>query len=49
MLPKTFPPWSTIYDHYREWNLSGKWQEILDSLNEKSREIAGKKKSRHML
>lgn len=48
MLPKDFPPWKTVYTYYKRWNDNGLWEEMLDYLNELSREKNGKK-SRHDL
>lgn len=42
MLPHDFPPWSTVYDYFREWRNSALWQEINDYLREKVRSAAGK-------
>ena len=42
MLPNDLPPWSTVYCHYRNWNLNGTWEKVLDFLNRKTR----KKKTR---
>ena len=25
LLPKEFPPWKTVYDHYSQWNRRGIW------------------------
>ncbi|VVC35013.1 Transposase, IS4-like,Putative transposase IS4/IS5 family [Cinara cedri] len=36
MLPKDFPPWKTVYDHYFRWRNNGKLQRIHDSLVKKS-------------
>jgi putative transposase len=33
LLPKEFPPWQTVYDHYRNWNRRGVWEQALDALN----------------
>jgi putative transposase len=43
MLPKDFPPWKTVYDHYFRWRNNGKLQRIHDSLVKKVREMAGKR------
>lgn len=42
MLPKDFPPWKTVYDHYRNWNGRGVWEAALDELNEVYRKGQGK-------
>lgn len=42
MLPKDFPPWQTVYDHYRRWNKRGIWEKVLDTLNTKYRVQSGR-------
>src|SRR3569833_1602642 len=42
MLPKDFPPWKTVYDHFRRWNLRGVWEQALDELNREHRTQAKK-------
>jgi putative transposase len=37
MLPKDFPPWKTVYDHFSRWNKSGVWETALDELNARHR------------
>ncbi|WP_223158793.1 transposase [Wolbachia endosymbiont of Pentalonia nigronervosa] len=32
MLPKDFPPWKTVYDHYFRCRNNGKLQRIHDSM-----------------
>ena len=32
MLPKDYPPWKTVDDHYRRWNARGVWETALDDL-----------------
>lgn len=32
MLPKDFPPWGTVYDHYRNWCMREVWQQALNDL-----------------
>lgn len=43
MLPKNFPPWQTVYDHFSKWNKTGVWEKVLDELNRLHREKVGKK------
>ena len=38
MLPKDFPPWQTIYDHFSKWNKSGVWEAALDEMTRLFRE-----------
>ena len=44
MLPLDFPPWDTVYDHYRRWNQRGVWEHALDALNEQARHKQGRAK-----
>ena len=34
MLPKDFPPWKTVYDHFSRWNKRGVWAIALDEINQ---------------
>jgi len=38
MLPKDFPPWQTVYDHFSRWNKRGVWEAALDDLNKRHRQ-----------
>ena len=31
-MPKDFPPWKTVYDHFSKWNKRGAWEKYLDRL-----------------
>ena len=31
-MPKDFPPWKTVYDHFSKWNKRGVWETCLDRL-----------------
>ena len=42
MLPKEYPNWKTVYDHYWRWNQRGVWETALDDLNQIHREKNGK-------
>jgi len=42
MLPKEFPPWSTVHGYYRRFRLAGVWQQIHGSLREQVRVEAGR-------
>lgn len=42
MLPRDFPPWQTVYDHYRNWCFRGVWEKVLDQLNELHRRKLGR-------
>ena len=37
LLPREFPPWQTVYGHYRRWNYRGVWEQALDELNREHR------------
>lgn len=32
LLPKTFPPWKTVYDRFRKWCMDGTWEAINEAL-----------------
>lgn len=42
MLPSDFPPWQTVYDHYRNWCLRWVWESVLTYLNELHRTRLGR-------
>lgn len=42
MMPSDFPPWGTVYDHYRNWCMRGVWQKVLDDLTEHHRRKVGR-------
>src|SRR5829696_5294550 len=42
LLPHDFPPWSTVYYHFRRFRLSGLWFFILKALRAAERNRAGK-------
>jgi putative transposase len=42
MLPKDFPPWSTVHTWYRRWRRDGTWQRIHETLREQVRRQAGR-------
>jgi putative transposase len=37
MMPHDFPPWDTVYDHFRRWNERGVWEKALADLNKVAR------------
>jgi putative transposase len=37
MLPKDYPPWKTVYDHFWRWNQRGVWEAALDELTQMHR------------
>jgi putative transposase len=46
MLPKeTYPPWPTVYYHFRQWTRSGLWKRLNDALPRTRRVRAGRKPS----
>src|SRR5215213_4058894 len=42
LLPHDFPPWSTVYYHFRRFRSSGLWSLILKALHAAERKRAGK-------
>jgi putative transposase len=45
MLPKTFPPWQTVYSRFRTWADDGTWQKLTDRLRESLRLELGRNPS----
>lgn len=41
MFPREFPPWQTVYDHYRRFHQRGLWEKMMLNLNQKVREKRG--------
>ncbi len=41
-LPHEFPPWPTVYYHYRKWRRSGTWERINAGLRERHRRAIGR-------
>jgi putative transposase len=41
-LPRDFPPWQTVYYHFRRFRLSGTWHIILTALRRAERERVGR-------
>jgi len=37
-VPHDLPAWQTVYDYFRDWRESGRWQQIADALREADRE-----------
>ena len=37
LLPKNFPPWKTVYHHFRQWCRTGLWAKLNDRLRDKVR------------
>ena len=42
MMPTDFPPWDTVYDHFRRLNKRGVWEQALDTLNACHRQGQGR-------
>ncbi len=42
MLPKDFPPWSTVHTWYRRWRRDGTWDRIHEALRQQVRFQAGR-------
>lgn len=43
LLPKSFPPWQTVYHVFRAWSLAGIWAALNDALRTCARAAAGRK------
>lgn len=41
MLPGEFPPSSTVYSYYRQWQKRGIWEQLNHALREQVREKVG--------
>src|ERR687885_1042538 len=41
-LPRDFPPWQTVYYHFRRFRLSGMWHRIFTALRAAERQHVGK-------
>ncbi len=42
-MPHDFPPWSTVYGYFRQWNRGGVWEEIVTALRRVVRVSEGRK------
>jgi putative transposase len=42
LLPRDFPPWSTVYDYLRKWRDAGVWEQINAALREQIRTRDGR-------
>src|SRR6188768_3771278 len=42
LLPKCFPPWSTVHTWYRRWRNDGTWERINEALRQQVRAAAGR-------
>ena len=45
MLPRDFPPYSTVYMYFRDWKNDGTWERVHDTLRDRVRTRDGRKKS----
>lgn len=44
-LPRDFPPYSTVYWHYKQWRSAGVLEQLLETLHAQVREQAQKKRN----
>jgi putative transposase len=42
LMPHDLPPWSTVYDYFRQWRIDGTWERINTALREKLRITIGR-------
>jgi putative transposase len=42
LLPKDFPPWSTVHTWYRRWRRDGTWEKVTEALRQQVRRQAGR-------
>jgi transposase len=47
LLPHEFPPWQSVYDHFRRWRQRGTWRSINDALRTRARMLAGRSPQLH--
>ena len=45
MLPHDFPPYSTVYMYFKQWQEDGAWEKIHDHLRDRVRRREGRQKS----
>ena len=45
LLPREFPPWSTVYDYFRKWRNTGVWERLNTALREQVRRQSGREPS----
>lgn len=45
LVPRDFPPWSTVYDYFRRWRDAGVWGRVNAALRERERTRAGRQPS----
>ena len=44
LLPHDLPPWSTVYDYFRQWRRDGTWQRMHDALRGEVRQASGRER-----
>ena len=44
MLPREYPPWQTVYYHFRKWRIDGRLRRAHDRLREAVRESEGRER-----
>ena len=42
LLPREYPPWPTIYYHFRLWRQDGTWEDAVDTLRRRERVRQGR-------
>lgn len=42
LLPKDFPPWSSVYYYFRKWRDDGTWAQLLHALRRADRQRVGR-------
>lgn len=42
LMSHDLPPWSTVYDYFRQWRIDGTWERINTALREKLRTTIGR-------
>lgn len=45
MLPREYPPWASVYDHFRRWRRDSTLERIQDALREQVRQAEGRETS----
>jgi putative transposase len=42
LMPHDLPPWTTVYDYFRQWRIDGTWERINTALREQLRIALGR-------
>jgi putative transposase len=42
LMPHDLPPWTTVYDYFRQWRIDGTWEQINTALREQLRTSIGR-------